>query len=497
MTTVNEFHNRITAIIEDLEGDARALFTDHDRQTGFLSRLAKVLEASHQTAIRTLSELISDDFPEITNELRENIGEIDEDADQFSEPEFGFYLYWAREEREQLFADLEDGGTALALNILDRALPASAITSNHTAQLFGTAQLAGQRPVWISGDGTAWGTGQYEQLDIGWANAVTNLVSTLWHHTIVKPFPTRPCFKTVPLQPNGNDEVKIAIVGDWGGGNDLAKEVMNTIKQVKPDYVIHLGDTYYAGTDQNGSPPNEEQDFLVNDWKKYGPAKEGRCFTLNSNHEMYSGARGLFNVALPDPMFSGQENYSYFALEFDDWVLVGFDSAYYASSLTMYLNGDMGGSEDPQYGFLADVAKLNKKVILMCHHNPMTYDGKKGGIFWQHTNFWNEIHKTIVPDYWYWGHIHMSAVYNDKSAAGSIKCRCVGHGCIPFGTPRGLVNDNKVDWFSHTPMNVPDEKIYPSSATRVKNGFAMITLGQGTIKEEYYNMGSTTPVYQI
>ncbi len=498
MTGIAAFRERIAGLMRELPDERRALFTDPQRQQGMLARLAKVLEASHQVAIRTLADLVADEHPDIAAELRAALGEVDADAEQYSAPEFGFALYWLHEAPDRIVAAAPGAAEIpLVVDLLRRTLPAAYMTADQTGRLFAATAARPLRPVWIAADGTVYGTAQYEQLDIGWTRALANLVSTLWHRDFVRPFPTRKDFAPVPLEANAQGCVKIAIVGDWGGGNALARGVMETIAELGPDYVIHLGDVYYAGTDGKGSPPGEEQDFLVDFWRRYGPAEAGRCFTLNSNHEMYSGARGYFRVALPNPMFAGQEGYSYFALAFGEWVIAGFDSAYYASSLTLFLHGDLGDGKDPQYDFLKKVARLGRKTILMCHHNPISYKGGESGRHCGQSPLWEEVTRTISPDYWYWGHLHLGAVYNGSSAAGAVKARCVGHGCIPFGVPRGLAGDARVDWFSDTVFDDPGERAYPEGAQRAVNGFAMITLTEDGISEEFFRAGSTTPVYRI
>ena len=50
---------------------------------------------------------------------------------------------------------------------------------------------------------------------------------------------------------------------------------------------------------------------------------------------MYSAARGYFHNALGSPLFAAQKNTSYFALEFQDWVILGLDSAYYSHSIAV------------------------------------------------------------------------------------------------------------------------------------------------------------------
>ncbi|MDP6924003.1 MAG: metallophosphoesterase [Candidatus Scalindua sp.] len=202
----------------------------------------------------------------------------------------------------------------------------------------------------IAGDGTIVGDGKYEDLDKDWLYApvwyLFNLVFPTDVARFTPPKPTAPFNSTIG---SGLQSINIAIIGDWGTGKyesasgyDPATWVMQAVENLKPDYVIHLGDVYYAGTELR-YPPGEEAYNFLDLW----PNKfSGKSFTLNSNHEMYGGAQGYFNIALNrrDPRsspFSVQKGFSYFALEFDPWVLVGLDAAYNDTS-TLYMQGGIG-----------------------------------------------------------------------------------------------------------------------------------------------------------
>ncbi len=78
---------------------------------------------------------------------------------------------------------------------------------------------------------------------------------------------------------------------------------------------MHLGDIYYSGTEQ------EVDERFLKVWPD-DAATMNRA--LNGNHEMYSGGFGYFKLVLPK---FGQDG-SYFAVQNDDWLLVGLDTAY-------------------------------------------------------------------------------------------------------------------------------------------------------------------------
>lgn len=131
------------------------------------------------------------------------------------------------------------------------------------------------------------GTGKYESFDPGWLEALA-----VWLENIPQ---TKGMFSTDPQVITIPDKVSIAMAGDWGTGDwrradnpAPATKVAKAIAALRPDYTIHLGDVYYSGTS------DEEQHLLVDSW----PRGTAGAFTLNSNHEMYSGAKPYFLDAL-------------------------------------------------------------------------------------------------------------------------------------------------------------------------------------------------------
>ena len=207
-------------------------------------------------------------------------------------------------------------------------------------------------------------------MDPGWTEA-----AAVWLESVFKgkhAFPNNPPTIQIP------DNVQIALAGDWGTGDwrSVANPAPSTdvgrhIAFLRPDITFHLGDVYYAGTS------DQEQHLLVNLWPKGSLGS----LTLNSNHEMYSGGAPYFDVALAAPVFAMQQRSSFFALENTDWVIVGLDSAYYASGVGMYLDGSLG-NDGVQLGFLRAQAANDKKVIVITHHNPLTKDGSKTAALW-------------------------------------------------------------------------------------------------------------------
>jgi Calcineurin-like phosphoesterase len=350
-------------------------------------------------------------------------------------------------------------------------------------------------------DGTILGFGTYEEGDADWLWAFFNYLGVLVGTTLVPPFTppldAPPPFN-YPLQFNSAHAgtVRIALVGDWGtgqfnagGGYDPSASVMQKVCSLNPDYLIHLGDVYYAGT-QNQQPPNEEYENFLKLWPKSVPP--GRSFTLNSNHEMYSGANGYFEVALgriasntPTP-FAHQNGYSYFALTAGDLAIVGLDSAYFDTS-ALYMKGALG-TGNAQCKFLEGISTQHRRLILLTHHAPMTIQGTLP----QNAPLWQDV-KSVVSDgsaieLWYWGHIHMGILYGKQSAVGQygIRAGCAGHGAVPMGEASDLPRSPIIEWRSNQRV------IGSPCANRVRNGFAMLTIRQSdlSITEAFYDEGA-------
>lgn len=315
----------------------------------------------------------------------------------------------------------------------------------------------------VGPDGAIWGTGKYQQLDAGWVES-----AAIWIENLIlgkHAFPAgTPNILPMP------DQVTITIAGDWGTGpfgNTTAPaiKIKDLIPTSNPDYTVHLGDVYYAGT------KDQETNFLLNLW----PAGASGAFTLNSNHEMYSGAKPYFNEAIGSSLFRLQSPYSFFALENANWIVVGLDSAYFSDENKAYLDGSIGTGA--QVDFLRQVASRGKKVIVLTHHNGLQQDGSAT------TGLWSEVMGAFPasspPAYWYWGHVHAGIVYVPQ--ANGTLCRCTGHAALPWGFASELANNPNVVWFETGNAGDPDDTL------RVLNGYTVVQLNGADLTETFCN----------
>ena len=292
--------------------------------------------------------------------------------------------------------------------------------------------------------GVIYGTGKYESLDLGWIEAMA-----LW----IENGHERATFSTSPPTIDIPDKVDLSIIGDWGTGNFGTEDdpsgstlIGRYISQtLKPEITIHLGDVYYAGTEDN------ERSKLVDIF----PWGSVSSYTLNSNHEMYPGAKAYFDVALADPRFGHQRNTSYFCLQNEHWAIVGLDTAYEADYWEMYLQGSLQTSDgrSPQLDFLQQVASSGRQLIILTHHNPLSLAGAPNPLWGQVTKALANTASAKRPVYWYYGHAHNGAVYVDVPGSAGVPTilpRLSGHAAVPYTVATELTESKQVTWLEKT-----------------------------------------------
>jgi len=407
--------------------------------------------------------------------------------------EFGLYLYWLSHPVDYFEADLSQSPAHVTATMALRHFTPTSLVGTNDFEWF---QQSAYDDGIVAADGTLWTLGKYAQLDMYWLTAGINYaINLLDPDSIAHPYPgpNQAYNSTIG---DGQEHLSIAIIGDWGtgpygqefGGQGPAVAVMNAVRNLSPDCTVHLGDVYYCGTNADRHPINEEQDNLLAPWNS-GLTAPGRNFTINSNHEMYGAAKGLIDVALSSTTpFAHQNKTPYFALHFGAWVVIGLDSAYFDPS-SLYMKGALGNADNTQQKqFVQSLGDLtDKKVLVMTHHNPMSYDGKTitpnkaAG-----ARLWDAMIDLLgkQPDVWYWGHLHLGVAYNADSVLGAkgTMCRCVGHSAIPFGNAHGMDTQN-VDYYAHTELS--------QGSKQVQNGFVMLRLDvNGSFSEIFYEVTS-------
>ena len=430
--------------------------------------------------------------------------------------EFGFVLYWIHYPPPEVKKYLADSlALRLIYDVIKLLVPQTKITPEQYACLEDDFDGYGEP----GADGTMYGKKKYQQLDKGWMLSFLNYMINVYEGSVtaLPNLPTKPVALSAKDR-NVSGGVVLGIVGDWGTGyypdeggiHCPAQRVMEQLtdrnRSPVPDYLIHLGDVYYAGTDLR-PPPGEEQANFYDKWPDQGT---GRNFTLNSNHEMYGADSGYFDVALAQPKFSGQQGMSYFAMTYGKWLVLGLDSAYYSDAYNgrhMYMYGAIGADGfTRQCDWLKQFRSWQGPIMVMTHHGAA--DTITAEVYPLYTQVVAALQR--APTLWYWGHVHNGIVYNklytSKTAPKMFsftKGRCCGHGAIPFGKAWGLEDasgkqDPNVAYFAHTPDIKLPNTIGPLPPNpRVRNGYALVTLqADGSCSEAFYETDIVGPVWQ-
>lgn len=234
-------------------------------------------------------------------------------------------------------------------------------------------------------------------------------------------------FSSNPPQVELGEQAKVFVLGDWATGLPQARNVASRIREQLVQipagtdcHVIHLGDTYYSGLE------DECRRRFLDQWP-VPPGSGDRSWTLAGNHDMYSGGYGFFKVLLADPRFDVQGRCSYFALANDHWQILGLDSS--------YKNPDKASLEQPQAEWLSDRVQGadGRGTIMMTHHQPFSaYEQVE-------TPLAQEVAGALGGaqlEAWLWGHEHRCTVYRPGIATEAYAqlaryTAIIGHGGVP------------------------------------------------------------------
>jgi len=220
------------------------------------------------------------------------------------------------------------------------------------------------------------------------------------------PFNPQPATRVI------SDTARLVVVGDWGTGLPraqkvaalMAGEVAAALEQGREAHVIHLGDVYYSGL------PSEVEQHVLTHWAvTAAQAAAGvTSWSLNGNHDMYSGGFGYYGTLLADPRFAAQHSpdrapTSFFRITSPSWELVGLDTSWDTDVLT---KGASAVLADPQAEFVASVAGASdRKMVLLSHHQLVSvYDKEDIGPVLT-AKLGSLLDRGRITAWW-WGHEH-------------------------------------------------------------------------------------------
>jgi hypothetical protein len=316
--------------------------------------------------------------------------------------------------------------------------------------------------------------------DVGWGECVTTYLA---YKASAGNLLYRP---NVPTEVDLGTRRKLAIIGDWGTGDEVAINVLQQVAALKPDVLIHLGDIYYAGT------PNEAKSNFLDICREI-LGNQVMLVSLCGNHDMYSGGAGYYGLL--DQI--GQKA-SYFCLQNESWQFLAMDTGHndnnpvtVATNMTSLMTVD----DWSEAAWISGKIKTpgNRRTVLLSHHQLFSPFGSVGTTngqkFGYNPNLFADF-KDVLPqvEWWFWGHEHTLAIYDPYMTLR--RGRCIGASAVPvFVSQQKYANaDGLTTWQPGAPPTWNKNCQLGDNGTDYAHAFAIMTLGGSSANVDYYQV---------
>lgn len=324
------------------------------------------------------------------------------------------------------------------------------------------------------------------ECDIGWAECLAAYLAF------------KASLGTPAYRPNLNPvfdidaNTRIGIVGDWGTGDDVATNVLKQLAGLKPDVLIHLGDVYYSGTQDE-----EQSNFLSICRNVLG--NNVRLFSLCGNHDMYSGGSAYYKMV--DQI--GRQA-SYFCLQNANWRFLAIDTGHndndpftVGTNMTALVSQPGWAEEDWHLDKINTAGSRN--VVLLSHHqlfSPFASVGTAdGGLKYAYNKNLRGSFQAVMSKvaWWFWGHEHTQAVFSPYM--NLQRGRCVGASAVPvFTNQQSYSYASGLQTYGGLPLpgwNAASQ--LGTNGNVYNNGFAIMTLNGASAKVDYYQVPILKP----
>jgi predicted MPP superfamily phosphohydrolase len=222
----------------------------------------------------------------------------------------------------------------------------------------------------------------------------------------------------------GKQDLAIAFLADWGTGAEDAAWILSEVMKRKPDVLVHLGDIYYSGTQE------EVQNNFLSLVRARAPGIP--VFTLSGNHDMYSGGRAYYGLLeqLGQPP-------SYFCLRSAGWQFLAMDTGLHdCDPITVDRNVTFLEPSEIEWHLDKLRNSGGRRTVLLSHHQLFTsFDtgtGRGGaGKQLAHNPKLREAFGDSFDqiELWLWGHEHNLEIF--LPYVGLRAGRCIGASAIP------------------------------------------------------------------
>jgi hypothetical protein len=303
--------------------------------------------------------------------------------------------------------------------------------------------------------------------------------------------------------------IVITLAADWGSDTPQSEFVGRMMAEKKSDYTIHLGDTYYSGTEKEMASNFGGGGNDMGIW----PRGLAGSFALAGNHEMFSSGKAYYDmitdadrgfgiINLQTKKFSGQAA-PCFCLRTSHWCILGLDTGYQSLRRGIFRshpdNLDLH-IPDEILTWLKDTVKLGEEkrgILVLTHHQYMSAFNKED----EFSNPASDLEK-IIPRreiIWICGHEHRFSMYGKfKKSSDHITAyvRCIGNGGMPDEhTDKRFAPDEKAKEFNlvlydkRTADNIElgeDEEGEKWIEGIGFNGYALIKIAGQDLSIQYY-----------
>lgn len=321
---------------------------------------------------------------------------------------------------------------------------------------------------------------KFGQCDVGWRECVEEYVRFRATAGTI-PYRTHSTTSDFVIDDRLPSDAKIALISDWGTGEDKTKKLLRKVRAQDPDIVIHLGDIYYSGTE------HEVRNYFYAIWqnilripsvgwgeKLSDVTARPATFTLSGNHDMYAGGKSYYTLIdmLGQPA-------SYFCLRNDLWQFIAVDTGYNDARPVDF--GAATSLRETEVDWLRERVRQRqgRKTVLLSHHQLFSAYEKTNG-HWINRALMAQV-KDILPQVtaWFWGHEHDLIVYKKFPEGGNFLGRCLGHGAIPVGINERVPGEAAIP--------VEDVRLSAdSSGDLFQNGYVILELQQSIAEVTYY-----------
>lgn len=278
------------------------------------------------------------------------------------------------------------------------------------------------------------------------------------------------------------DSVKLAIFGDWGTGQNAAINLLQEIKKLAPDVLIHLGDVYYSGT-----LTEQQNNFLDICRGIFGTSVP--IYSLCGNHDMYSGGNGYY--WLVDQL--GQQA-SYFCLQNSNWQFLAMDTGHSDTNpFTVTTNMAALNSSELLWHLNFMQQSGNRKTVVLSHHqlfSPFGCVGTISGQAYAYNPYLLEGLQSVLAqlEWWFWGHEHSLAIYDPYMDLK--RGRCIGCSAVPvFTAEQSYAAASGLRTYNNGALPTWNTKaVLGNNGSVYNHGFAVMTLKGASATVVYYQV---------